>query len=52
VGCSDLEFKTDDRGNTFALIGGYPVSEGSYLSMDGSTGLVYSGLCVFTVPEK
>jgi pyruvate,orthophosphate dikinase len=52
VGCPDLEFKTDDSGNPLAVIGGHTVSEGSYLGMDGSTGLVYSGLCVFTVPEK
>ncbi len=52
VGCSGLEFKTDDRGNPAASIGGYAVSEGSYLGIDGSTGLVYSGLCVFTVTEK
>ncbi len=52
VGCSELEFRTDEEGNPFALIGGYTVGEGSFLSMDGSTGLVYSGLCVFTVPEK
>jgi pyruvate,orthophosphate dikinase len=52
VGCSDLEFRTDENGNPYAAIGAYAVNEGSFLSMDGSTGLVYSGLCVFTVPEK
>jgi pyruvate,orthophosphate dikinase len=51
VGCLDLEFKTDDKGDPIAVIGGYTVGEGSYLGIDGSTGLVYSGLCVFTVPQ-
>jgi pyruvate,orthophosphate dikinase len=52
VGCSALQFRTDENGNPSAVIGGNAVNEGSFLSIDGSTGLVYSGLCVFTVPEK
>lgn len=49
VGCSDLELRTDEKGRPFADMGGYTLTEGSHISMDGSTGLVYSGLCLLTV---
>jgi pyruvate,orthophosphate dikinase len=47
VGCSDLDIRTDAKGESYAVIGNYTVMEGTALSMDGSTGLVYSGLCTF-----
>jgi pyruvate,orthophosphate dikinase len=48
VGCSDMEIGTDDKGEKVAKIGRETLSEGSYIGMDGSTGLVYSGLCLLT----
>ena len=52
VGCSDMEISTDDKGNPFARIGSYMVTEGAVISIDGSTGLVYSGVCKFTTETK
>jgi pyruvate,orthophosphate dikinase len=51
VGCAGMKLKKDDLGNPYAVLGGHTITEGSYLSMDGSTGLVYAGLCAFTVPS-
>jgi len=48
VGCSDMAIETDERGEFYARIGGYTVTEGSVISIDGSTGLVYSGTCFLT----
>ncbi|HTR44837.1 MAG TPA: PEP-utilizing enzyme, partial [Thermodesulfovibrionales bacterium] len=45
VGCPDMEIGTDEKGEPFAQIGRHPVREGSVISIDGSTGLVYSGSC-------
>lgn len=45
VGCSDMELKVDEKGAPYALIGGHRIMEGSAISMDGSTGLIYSGVC-------
>jgi hypothetical protein len=36
------------NGELSAWIGPYPINEGTAISMDGSTGLVYSGICLFT----
>jgi len=49
VSCIDLVIDTSDPHSPRAMIGDYEISEGAPLSMDGSTGLVYSGLC--TLPE-
>jgi len=46
VGCSDLEMRIDEKGEVYAVIGSTPVTEGAPISVDGSTGLVYSGLCL------
>jgi len=48
VGCSDMRIK-DDSGKVSALIGNYTVTEGTPISIDGSTGLIYSGICMRTV---
>ena len=48
IGCSDMEIGTDDKGGPSATIGKETLTEGSYISMDGSTGLVYSGMCLLT----
>ncbi len=52
VGCPDLDIGTDAKGVSSARIGAYEVAEGSYVSMDGSTGLVYSGICRFTTERR
>jgi pyruvate,orthophosphate dikinase len=48
VGCPDMKIMEDERGRPFAVIGSYIVKEGTFISLDGSTGLVYSGLCMLT----
>jgi pyruvate,orthophosphate dikinase len=45
VGCADMEVALDDGGAPCAHIGGHLIREGSPISIDGSTGLVYSGFC-------
>jgi len=45
VGCSDMSIRTDTGNFPYALIGGVEIREGSEISIDGSTGLVYSGFC-------
>ena len=45
VGCSDMHIVADEKNGTFARIGDYSVKEGTVISIDGSTGLVYSGSC-------
>ncbi len=52
IGCTDMEIGTDEKGEPFARIGNYPITEGSLISIDGSTGLVYSGTCEFTTETK
>ncbi len=52
VGCSDMIIKSDKSGEPIALIGSYNVKEGLPLGIDGSTGLIYSGICMLTVKEK
>ncbi len=52
VGCSDMEIGIDEKGAPFAQIGNYLVTEGTLISIDGSTGLVYSGTCEFTTETK
>jgi pyruvate,orthophosphate dikinase len=48
VGCSDMVLEIARNGETSARIGPYSINEGTAISMDGSTGLVYSGICLFT----
>ncbi len=45
VGCSDMEVKVDENAESYALIGRHITTEGTVISMDGSTGLIYSGIC-------
>jgi phosphoenolpyruvate synthase/pyruvate phosphate dikinase len=52
VGCSDMEISIDEKGESFARIGNYPVTEATSISIDGSTGLVYSGICEFTTETR
>ncbi len=51
VGCSDMTIKTDSKGTKYALIGDFSVSEGTSISIDGSSGIAYSGVCLLTVKE-
>jgi pyruvate,orthophosphate dikinase len=52
VSCSDMRIDTDEKGELYARIGGFMIKEGEHISIDGSAGLVYSGLCMSTVPAK
>ncbi len=52
VGCSDMIIKSDKSGEQFAVIGDYNLKEGMPLGLDGSTGLIYSGICMLTVKEN
>ncbi len=45
VGCSDMKILKEAEERLSAMIGKFSVEEGSTLSIDGSTGIVYSGLC-------
>ncbi len=45
VACADLKVYTEKQGRTSAFIGATQVQEGTILSIDGRTGLVFSGLC-------
>jgi pyruvate,orthophosphate dikinase len=45
VGCSDMTIERDDKKEFIARIGAFVVREGDSISIDGSTGLVYAGLC-------
>ncbi len=45
VSCSDMTLGNDDRGRPSARIGNTQIAEGDPLSIDGTTGLVFSGLC-------
>jgi len=48
VGCSDMDIRTDEKGQSCAVIGTYTVTDGTAISIDGSTGLVYLGSCKLT----
>ena len=45
VGCSDMVIRTDDNHSISARISSLTIREGDPISIDGSTGLLYSGLC-------
>jgi len=48
VACSDMAIETNEQGESYATVGGVVVKEGSAISIDGSTGLVFSGICLST----
>jgi pyruvate, orthophosphate dikinase len=52
VSCSDMRIDTDEKGELYARIGGFMIKEGEHISIDGSAGLVYSGLCLFSAPVE
>ncbi len=45
VSCSNMYIETREQEESYATIGGIEVKEGDPVSIDGSTGLVFSGLC-------
>jgi pyruvate,orthophosphate dikinase len=46
VACPDMELRRDEEGNEYALVGASEIREGSAISIDGATGLVFSGECL------
>ncbi|RMG03032.1 MAG: hypothetical protein D6726_06405, partial [Nitrospirae bacterium] len=47
VGCTDLIFHYDEE-KPYATIGRKEFYEGDQISLDGATGLIYSGVCSIT----
>jgi len=52
VGCSEMKILKEMEGLPSAMIGKFQVEEGVALSIDGSTGIVYSGLCSTVTRES
>ncbi len=48
VGCKDLSFEASREGTPYARIGNSIISEGAPISIDGATGLIFSGTCLHT----
>jgi pyruvate,orthophosphate dikinase len=48
VSCVGLSIETDDHGARFARLGKVIIREGTPISIDGTTGLVFSGICLHT----
>lgn len=49
VSCSDMVITIDDQGTPSARIGKSIIHEGDPISIDGATGLVFSGACLHTI---
>jgi pyruvate,orthophosphate dikinase len=45
VSCGDMKIEDDDQGRPQGIIGTTRIREGSSISIDGTNGLVFSGLC-------
>jgi pyruvate, orthophosphate dikinase len=45
VSCGDMKIEADDQGRPTGIIGTVLIREGSSISIDGTNGLVFSGLC-------
>jgi pyruvate,orthophosphate dikinase len=45
VGCEELEIITGEKGAAHARIGVNGIDDGAEISIDGSTGLIYKGIC-------
>jgi pyruvate, orthophosphate dikinase len=52
IGCPNMQIEVDKNGKPYAQIGNYMAIEGTVISIDGSTGLVYSRVCEFTKETK
>jgi len=48
VSCKELSIETDDQGDRFARMGKVIIREGMPVSIDGVSGLVFSGTCLHT----
>ncbi|MDA8090098.1 MAG: PEP-utilizing enzyme [Nitrospiraceae bacterium] len=48
VGCKELNLDIDREGRPFARIGKAIITEGAPISIDGATGLIFSGTCLHT----
>ena len=48
VSCADLSIETDEQGARFARMGKIIIKEGMPISIDGVSGLVFSGTCLHT----
>ncbi len=46
VGCSGMLIGTDEESEPYARLDGTTIKEGSLISIDGSSGLVFSGRCL------
>ncbi len=52
VACRDMTIGTDEKGESVARIGEAVLREGSFISIDGAAGLVFSGLCLEADKEE
>ncbi len=52
VGCKDLTFEASREGRPYARIGKAVISEGAPISIDGATGLIFSGTCLHTTKGR
>ncbi|MBI5074328.1 MAG: hypothetical protein HZB62_04070 [Nitrospirae bacterium] len=51
VGCSDMQIN-ESNNEPYAFMNEHLIREGTEVSIDGSTGLVYLGSCMFTVQSR
>jgi len=52
VGCTDMTISAGEGEHAHVAFGDYTIQEGGSISIDGSTGLVYSGICMLTEEKK
>jgi pyruvate,orthophosphate dikinase len=52
VGCSDMDITADKKGEPYAKMGSSKLTDGTIMSIDGSTGLVYAGVCTLPAETK
>ncbi|HUL00534.1 MAG TPA: PEP/pyruvate-binding domain-containing protein, partial [Nitrospirota bacterium] len=46
--CSSLVLNTTEQGEPYATLGDVVIKEGTLISMDGASGLIFSGMCLNT----
>ena len=51
VACADIKMGEDEQGRSYAMIGKSRILEGTAISIDGTTGLVFSGTCFKTAQD-
>jgi pyruvate, orthophosphate dikinase len=52
VSCAELSIETGEQGARFARMGEVIIKEGMPISIDGTTGLVFSGTCLHTTRSE